>query len=514
MKVDFPSRQAASVRATQVALGFVVLACLAGCRQVLLPASDFQSEATLASPKATAAAGSTAALAAPPPASFAETTTETLQFKQSMPARVVAAATFTAALELVPGSSLTNVVVRSTIPDGATYQRSDPPATVADDALVWKLGVLETAQSLQLKAWFKADSDVTPVSSTTITATPEVLVRLTVGQALLALDSTGPAVAQLNSNLTYHTRLRNIGSETVRNIQVRQTAPPGLTFNNQTHDHTLEAGELAPGQSVFFTTMLAATRRGRICMTNTVTSANAPVIHTEVCTTVIDPHLQVQAAGAKEQVVGRNVDYEITATNTGDVALTNVVIQTVAPETGFIVAAPGAVITGQQAAWTIPTLPPRGQTTRTVKLTSKTAGVSCATITASAGVVADTIRLCTLWKGVPALTFRLSEDPDPIQVGESTTYRIVLINQGSGELHNVKVNAVFDDLMLPLGSPQGTIHGQRVAFPTIATIKARQSVTYTITAKGAVVGDSHNRVEVSCDELKGTIEREESTTIY
>lgn len=445
---------------------------------------------------------------------FAETTTAALQFKKSLPIKAEAGRTFIGELKLTARRSLTNLVVRDAIPVGAAWQRSEPPAVMEGNELVWQVDALRTGESLNFKTWFEANTNLVPRAAATVTAQPKVSAGLIVGSAGLALDASGPEMAPLNADLTYHIQVRNTGSETVRGVMIRQAAPAGTNFSNEVNETTLDAGDLDPGQAKSFTTQLKAVQRGTICATTTAQSLNAPELNAEVCSTIIDPRLQVQGAGAKEQVVGRNVDYEITVTNVGDTPLTNVVISSVAPEEGFIVAAPGAVITGNQAAWTVATLRPRGRVTKTIKLTSKNAGVSCATVTARAGTVTDATRLCTLWKGIPALTFELSEMPDPIQVGESTAYRIVLINQGSGELHNLKVQAVFDDLMLPISSPQGTINGQHVTFPTIASIKAQQSVTFTISVKGAMVGTSHNRVEVICDEIKAPILREESTTIY
>lgn len=513
VKVDLPFIKVAPAPVRLAALTLLWLVGLTGCQPARWTQSDSSTGMPLASPKG-AAVQSPTPMASASTVAFAETTTAALQFKKSLPIKAEAGRTFIGELKLTARRSLTNLVVRDAIPVGAAWQRSEPPAVMEGNELVWQVDALRTGENLNFKTWFEANTNLVPRAAATVTAQPKVSADLIVGSAGLALDASGPETAPLNADLTYHIQVRNTGSETVRGVMIRQAAPAGTNFSNEVNETTLDAGDLDPGQAKSFTTQLKAVQRGTICATTTAQSLNAPELNAEVCSTIIDPRLQVQGAGAKEQVVGRNVDYEITVTNVGDTPLTNVVISSVAPEEGFIVAAPGAVITGNQAAWTVATLRPRGRVTKTIKLTSKNAGVSCATVTARAGTVTDATRLCTLWKGIPALTFELSEMPDPIQVGESTTYRIVLINQGSGELHNLKVQAVFDDLMLPISSPQGTINGQHVTFPTIASIKAQQSVTFTISVKGAMVGTSHNRVEVICDEIKAPILREESTTIY
>lgn len=106
------------------------------------------------------------------------------------------------------------------------------------------------------------------------------------------------------------------------------------------------------------------------------------------------------------------------------------------------------------------------------------------------------------------------DDPDPIQVGETTTYTIRVTNQGFADLTNVKITFVTDDETSPVSSAQGTVSGKKVAFPTVAKLGAKQVTTYTIIVRGDKVGDSINKVVLTCDQVKSEIEETESTTVY
>ncbi len=229
---------------------------------------------------------------------------------------------------------------------------------------------------------------------------------------------------------------------------------------------------------------------------------------------VLVPRLKVQQSGLKEQILMRNAEYEILVTNTGETPLSNVTVTNVAPPETSIVAAPGAIISGNTAIWTIRTLAPGAKFAQTIKLTSKMVGTNCNTVTASSGGVTDSARVCTVWKGIAAVLFEVVDDPDPIQVGESTTYKIRVTNQGFADLRNVKIEAAFDELVSPVGADQGTIRGQNVTFPVVAILDAKQSVSYIITVKGAGAGDSRNKVSLTAAELKSPVVEEESTTIY
>jgi uncharacterized repeat protein (TIGR01451 family) len=73
---------------------------------------------------------------------------------------------------------------------------------------------------------------------------------------------------------------------------------------------------------------------------------------------VLVPRLKVQQSGPKEKILMRNAEYEILVTNTGETPLSNVIVSNVAPAENSIVAAPGGIISGNTATWTIKTLSP------------------------------------------------------------------------------------------------------------------------------------------------------------
>lgn len=493
-----------------VGLALLVIFVVTGCEQMQLA-----SQRNRPAPAPTASkpgVKATKPQMLPKPVS-AETTVGALRFSKTLPPEVVAGSEFLSELTITVQGHITNVVVRDAVPADATYLRSEPAATVEGGELVWKLGNLSAAQVLKVKAWFKADKTGVPSSVAVITS-ERLSATVCAGKPMLVMEKTGPEVALLGTEVAYSIVVRNVGSAPARSVVVSDGVPAGMAHGSGRSELIFDVGDLAPGQTKPIAVTLKANQRGKVCSTATVTSASTPKVSREVCTLILIPGLKVEKSGTKEQIIGRNADYEIVVSNTGDTTLNNVLISDVTPAECSIVAAPGATISGNKALWTIGELKPGAKATEAIKLTAKTAGASCNTVTASVGALSDSAKACTQWKGVPALTYELTDNPDPIQIGESTTYTIKVINQGSGEIHNVKITAAFDNLMLPISSPQGTVIGQRVTFPIIASIGAKQSVTYTIAVKGTTAGDSRNKVELSCDELKLPVIREESTNIY
>ncbi|MFO1511368.1 MAG: hypothetical protein U1F83_00390 [Verrucomicrobiota bacterium] len=75
------------------------------------------------------------------------------------------------------------------------------------------------------------------------------------------------------------------------------------------------------------------------------------------------------------------------------------------------------------------------------------------------------------------------DDPDPIQVGENTTYTIKATNQGFADIHNVKIVHTSDEETRAgeFGARDGEREDELCAG---GGAEAKQVVTYMITVKG------------------------------
>jgi hypothetical protein len=68
--------------------------------------------------------------------------------------------------------------------------------------------------------------------------------------------------------------------------------------------------------------------------------------------------------------------------------------------------------------------------------------------------------------------------------------------------------------LVPVSCSAGTISNQTVTMPLVAKLAAKQSVKFTVVAKGVNPGDGHTKFILSSDALSSPISAEESTTIY
>jgi uncharacterized repeat protein (TIGR01451 family) len=117
--------------------------------------------------------------------------------------------------------------------------------------------------------------------------------------------------------------------------------------------------------------------------------------------------------------------------------------------------------------------------------------------------------------GMSALLLEKADNPDPIQVGETTTYTVKVTNQGSADDTNVKVVVEFPAEIDPVSASNGgAVSGKKVTFPAFPRLTPKQAFEYSIVAKGAKVGDARVTFIRTSDGIPAPTSAEESTRVY
>jgi uncharacterized repeat protein (TIGR01451 family) len=131
-------------------------------------------------------------------------------------------------------------------------------------------------------------------------------------------------------------------------------------------------------------------------------------------------------------------------------------------------------------------------------------------------LLCTTVQTCTEWIGVTGVLVEVVDDPDPIQVGETTTFTIRVTNQGTtSAIQDLTIKAFFPEETTPSSASNGgTVSGKNVTWAPVSSVPAKQTITYTIQAKGVKAGDSRMRVEVTTRLRQNAIVELESTTVY
>ena len=483
------------------AIGLAALAFVAGC----------QSPGTSSSPRTMADAPR------PTSTTYSEGSAVPIRMGLHLPTGISVGEEFSYELRPAAAAHVDNVIVTERIPAGASYLRSEPSAEVQADRLVWHLNAMEPGQVQNIKIWLKAEQEGRLVSCATVSADPRVCGEMFVGKPMLALTKSGPALVRVGDDLSYSLVVRNTGTTVAKDVVVTDPLPEGLEHTSGQRQLSFEIGDLAPNESKSIPVLLRLNQRGQVCNVAVARSSNAGEVKAEACTTGALIVVKITKEGDARQIVGRAATYTITARNEGDVDIPDLTVVDSAPEQTTILEAGEATVTGQVATWTIPMLAKGSQKSFQIKTSAKTAGNICnpATLHTAKGLTFQA-EACTEWIGVSGLLVELVDDPDPIQVGETTTFTVRVTNQSpNAEIEYLNLKAVFQDEIAP-SSPSvgGNIVGKVVTWPTVPKLAPKQSLTYTVMGKAVKTGDHRLELQVTTRNRQSPVTEVESTTVY
>jgi hypothetical protein len=215
-------------------------------------------------------------------------------------------------------------------------------------------------------------------------------------------------------------------------------------------------------------------------------------------------------------IVGRTVKVCLTLHNTGNIPEPLATVTLPIPENATPAAiTDGGVITNNTIQWNLTDLPANVAKQICAVFNTATPATLNFNATASSATVPAVTSACeTEVFGIAAILLEKADDPDPVSVGDTTTYTVKVTNQGTADDANVQIVVTIAPELAPTSSAEGTIEGQTVTLPLIPKLAAKDSVTYKIVAKGVTAGDGHTKFTLSSDVLKSPISAEESTTVY
>jgi uncharacterized repeat protein (TIGR01451 family) len=152
----------------------------------------------------------------------------------------------------------------------------------------------------------------------------------------------------------------------------------------------------------------------------------------------------------------------------------------------------------------------------TLTMSATQTGEFCNTATASAYCAEPvTARACTEFKGIPAILLEVVDSPDPIQVGETTTYTITATNQGFALDTNVRIICTIpgsQEYVSSAGATTGTLRGNTLTFAPLPRLEAKQRATWTVTVRATGEESVRFGVSMASDQLQGEPVRETEAT--
>ena len=420
-------------------------------------------------------------------------------------------------LEITATCNVCEVILTTTLPDGVSYLRSQPEAKVDGRVLTWTFGGLSQGETTPAKIWLKCEREGDLCTCFCVKATPVAFCALLCAKPVLTCEKCGPVEVCPGDPINYTVTVTNIGTCTAEKVVVTDILPDGIEHASCQKTLTFDLGCIEPCQTKKVNFTVTACKRGKICNTATVSACNANQTSCEWCTCVCCCAVECQKVGPKEVAVGQNADYQITVSNTGDKSLHEVIVTDTAPSATSIVTAQGASICGKQAVWKLKELKAGEKATFNVTLTTCTPGFFTNKVTVTDCEACNSCcEFGTHWKGRPAYDVCIESSENPICVGETSRFKIIVVNKGQEYDSNVNVVVSLPAelaLVSSSGATAAQVNGQVVTFAPFANLAPRQTLEYYVTVQGKSAGDFRPKVQVSSDFIKNPITQEESLIV-
>lgn len=412
---------------------------------------------------------------------------------------------------------LTSLIVTDTIPSGLEYVNSNPTAAKSGDSVVWNLDDLNVGESELVTLTVKALKTGEFANCVTVDATPKACLKVLVGAPVLTIDKSVVDESLISGERADFTIVvTNTGNTVAENVVIVDTLPQGLMASSPLE---FTIGNLAPAESKTVEVVARTTGSGEFLNLASAVGSNVASASDDAKVYVNTVGVEIIKSGPAEQYIGKRAKYEIVVTNTGDLALSNLVVTDTVATGMQIDSAAGAVGNGNTVSWDIPSLLAGQSKIFTVSTTAAIAGNYCNSVTVvdSALNLNDSAQACTNWKGFPAILLEVIDTEDPLLVGDASTYIIRLTNQGNAPDYNIEIMA---DIAAQLtvqsisGETAGRVVGQEVRFETLSVLAPKQTVEYLIQVEGQEIGGGRSHFDLDTKLLNGSIRETESTQVY
>jgi len=447
-----------------------------------------------------------------------------LRVDRMCPPEVSANANFTYELKVtnVTRVALENVMLTETIPANFTLASSEPTGNVAGGAASFNLGSLAPGQTKSVRVTGMAGNAGSIASCATVTYTLPICCTITVVNPSLKIEKSMPPILESQCDtLPVRLVVSNPGTGIARNVMVSDPLPAGLMSVDGKQNVEFSAGDLAAGQSKTFEFQAKASKMGTF--TNSATAkadggltANSNTVNVDVrnCNLVI-----AKRAEKAQLFQGRPATFTIEVRNTGNGVARNVMVNDAVPAGAtFTSATEGGKLVGNAVQWSFGDMAPGASKTMAVTMNPGTSAVINNTATVRSVCCAEqSANASVAYDSAPAIVVELIDEPDPLLVGEETTYTIKVRNQGLKTDTNLRaVLTLANGLQFVSGAGASPVSagGQVITFGTIASLAPKQEVIWTIRARSSAAnGDTRQNLSVTTDFFKNPIVEIESTNL-
>ncbi|AQT67776.1 Cysteine-rich outer membrane protein [Anaerohalosphaera lusitana] len=449
-----------------------------------------------------------------------------VQLEKMAPEQIVAGQPFEYRLKVtnLTSETISNVRVSDTIPQNLTVTQSEPEmASMEERTAHWMIGELEGNGTRMITVTARASGTGMVRSCASVTYDSPLCAQMNIVQPKLRITKIAPTEALSCDRIPVKYVVTNNGTGYACDLQITDPLPEGLVDAEGNDQVSFNIDSIGPNESKEFSIMLDATTTGTFSSKATVASANSGTSESNMTRTeVTEPKLQITASAPQRQFMGKSITYQVTVKNTGSGPARDTTVvanvpdgidfETATDQGEFTTSSPGKV------TWNVGTIPPNEQKTVTMKIRYNREGELVSRVTAVAHCAEEVEQTAsTSVTGIPALLTEVVDTNDPVEIGENTTYRITITNQGSTAGKNIQITCALPESMQYVSSTGPTTasaEGNTITFKPLMSLAAGQQQTWTVNIKALQEDDSRFEVKVTSDTLTKPVRETESTMLY
>lgn len=231
------------------------------------------------------------------------------------------------------------------------------------------------------------------------------------------------------------------------------------------------------------------------------------------------PVLVLECNAPAEMPLRRATEVCLTIRNTGDASEPKSTVTLPVPAGAtFISATGGGKPTETGLVWELVNLSPGGSSSLCATFSAPQAG-ELAFVTTVRGQQSPPMenRCVTRVVGVPAILLEVVDLADPIEVGQDQTYEIMVLNQGTAVLTNIKLVCTLPEsqqFVSGSGASAVRLEGRSVTMDRLPTLQPKEKASWRVVVKTLRAGDERFTTELTCDQFPNSIMETESTRQY
>jgi len=415
--------------------------------------------------------------------------------------------------------AVSHVRVDEEIGPGTKFIGAEPAAELSGDKAMWMLGSLNPGEEKHIKVTVKpGEGDL--VTKPRVSYTTSTVMNVKITRPNLTITVNMPEVAQVGDEVPMQIQIANNGTGEASKILLKAILADGLK-HPEGNDIQALLNKLAPGESQTVTLRVQAAVPGVQNCVLTATAEGSAKAQTQSKLDVRQPKLTLVMAGPVKCMVKAEPTFTLEISNPGTSATEPVQVAAAFPEgLDFGTASDGGAYdpATRTVSWNLGATAAGSKRSLTVKAKSNVAGHLAVRAVAQAGPKLNTRAEAVIQaEGVPALMFDVVDLEDPIEVGRETTYEIRVGNNGTMHCTNVKITAALSEGLIPgqvTASMPYKLVGQTLVFEPIPKMSVKSDLIIRVKAKGMTPGDHRFKVQLSCDQIRQPVVKEESTSFF